>query len=301
MNELSKAHCSIWADLRGTSFSQGWLDAGGIRTRYLHAGNPGKPVLLLLHGVGGHAEAYARNLRAHAEHFDVWAIDMIGHGWSDKPHHNLEIPHYVEHVLKFLDAIGAKTAHISGESLGGWVASRIAADHPERVLRLVLNTAGGSQADPNVMARLKALSLQAASDPSWEFIKARVEWLMADKTMANDDLVATRQAIYAQPGMAEAMTYNMALQDMEIRQRNLMQSSDYGRIKAPTLVLWTSDDPTADVSEGRRIASMIPGALFTVMDGCGHWPQFEDTPTFDRIHTAFLLGEDVPEAAVVAQ
>ena len=88
---------------------------------------------------------------------------------------------------------------------------------------------------------------------------------------------------------------------MEIRQRNLMQSSDYGRIKTPTLVLWTSDDPTADVSEGRRIASMIPGALFTVMDGCGHWPQFEDTPTFDRIHTAFLLGEDVPEAAVVAQ
>jgi 2-hydroxy-6-oxonona-2,4-dienedioate hydrolase len=299
MTNKAEEHRSIWADLRGTTFSQGWLDAGGISTRYLHAGKTGKPTLLLLHGVGGHAEAYARNLRAHAEHFDVWAIDMIGHGWTDKASYNLEVSHYVDHVLKFMDAIGVQRAHISGESLGGWVASRIAADHPERVERLVLNTAGGSQADPNVMARLKALSLQAASDPSWEFIKARVEWLMADKSQVNDDLVATRQAIYAQPGMAEAMTFNMALQEMDIRLRNLIQPEDYGRIKAPTLVLWTSDDPTADVSEGRRIASMIPGALFTVMDGCGHWPQFEDTETFDRLHIGFLQGADLPEAKPV--
>lgn len=297
---MTQSHASVWADFRGTSFSQGWLDAGDIRTRYLHAGEKGKPVLLLLHGVGGHAEAYSRNLRAHAVDFDVWAIDMIGHGWSDKPHHNLEVAHYVNHVLSFLDAIGADKAHISGESLGGWVASRIAADYPERIERLVLNTAGGSQADPNVMARLKSLSLQAATDPSWEFIEARVQWLMADKSKANDDLIATRQAIYAQPGMAEAMVYNMALQEMDIRQRNLMQPADYGRIEAPTLVLWTSDDPTADVSEGRRIASMIPGALFTVMDGCGHWPQFEDAETFNRIHTNFLLGHDVPEASPVS-
>ena len=122
---------------------------------------------------------------------------------------------------------------------------------------------------------------------------------MADKSKVNDDLVATRQAIYAQPGMAQAMTFNMALQEMDIRLRNLIQPEDYGRIKAPTLVLWTSDDPTADVSEGRRIASMIPGALFTVMDGCGHWPQFEDTVTFDRLHIGFLQGADVPEAKPV--
>lgn len=299
MNASSVSHQSVWADLRGTSFSQGWLDVAGIRTRYLHAPNAGKPVLLLLHGVGGHAEAYSRNLRAHAEHFDVWAIDMIGHGWTDKANHNLEVRHYVDHVLAFLDVIGAESAHISGESLGGWVASRIAADHPHRIDRLVLNTAGGSQADPNVMARLKSLSLQAATDPSWEFIKARVEWLMADKGKANDDLVATRQAIYAQPGMAAAMVFNMALQDMDIRLRNIMQPDDYGRIEAPTLVLWTSDDPTADVSEGRRIASMIPGALFTVMDGCGHWPQFEDADTFNRTHINFLLGESFPEASPV--
>lgn len=91
----------------------------------------------------------------------------------------------------------------------------------------------------------------------------------------------------------------MVLQDMDTRVRNLMRPEDYARIKAPTLVLWTSDDPTADVSEGRRIASMIPGALFTVMDGCGHWPQFEDAETFNRLHLDFLLGREVAGAAPV--
>lgn len=302
MSETASAapYRSIWRDLQGVSFSQGFLDAGGIRTRYLHAGRTGAPPLLLLHGVGGHAEAYIRNLASHGEHFDVWAIDLIGHGWSDKKAEDREIRQYVDHVLKVLDTLGFEKASISGESLGGWVASRIAADHPERIDRLVLNTAGGSQADPVVMERLKTLSMRAASEPSWEFIKARVEWLMADKSKAYDDLVACRQAIYAQPGMAEAMKHNMVLQDMETRKRNLIYPADYGRIKAPTLVLWTSDDPTADVSEGRRIASMIPGALFTVMAGCGHWPQFEDPETFNRIHLAFLKNEAVPEAAPVA-
>ncbi len=290
---------SIWADLRGVSFTQGWIDAEGISTRYLRAGDPSKPTLICLHGVGGHAEAYVRNLKAHAEHFDVWAIDMVGHGWTDKPGVDLEIPVYIDHVQRFMRAAGIKRAHFSGESLGGWVASRLAADHPEQVDRLVLNTAGGSQADPNVMAKLKSLSMQAATSPTWEFIKSRIEWLMADKSKAYDDLIATRQAIYSQPGMEQAMRHNMILQEMDVRKRNLMLPAYYGRIKAPTLVLWTSDDPTADVSEGRRIASMIPGALFTVMEGCGHWPQFEDAARFNRLHLDFLLGRPVPEAQTV--
>lgn len=281
---------SIWGDLRGTSFSQGWLDAKGIRTRYLQSGSADMPPLLLLHGVGGHAEAYARNLKSHGEHFWTWAVDLIGHGWTDKPAIDREIPQYIDHVLRVLDTLKIDKVSVSGESLGGWVASRLAADHPDRVTRLVLNTAGGSQADPKVMERLKSLSMKAAMEPSWDFIKARVEWLMADKSKAYDDLVACRQAIYAQPGMAEAMKHNMVLQDLDIRTRNLMRAEDYGRIKAPTLVLWTSDDPTADVSEGRRIHSMIPGSLFTVMDGCGHWPQFEDAETFNRLHLNFLRG-----------
>ncbi|MDT7732666.1 MAG: 2-hydroxy-6-oxonona-2,4-dienedioate hydrolase, partial [Mycobacterium sp.] len=61
----SAAYESVWSDLQGVPFSQGYLDAGGVRTRYLHAGDPGRPALVFLHGSGGHAEAYVRNLEAH--------------------------------------------------------------------------------------------------------------------------------------------------------------------------------------------------------------------------------------------
>ena len=287
---LSALYTSMWADLRGASYSQRWLDVGGVMTRVLEAGAPSLPPLILLHGAGGHAEAYVRNLHAHAGHFRTWSVDMVGHGWTDLAAHDMEVEHYVAHILRFMDTVHVERASFSGESLGGWVASRLAADYPDRVDRLVLNTAGGSQADPKVMERIKALSQQAADDPSWAFIKARLEWLMADKSMVTDDLVATRQAIYARPGMPENMRHLMVLQDMHTRQRNLMRPEDYARIKAPTLVLWTSHDPSADVSEGRRIASMIPGAWFEVMQDCGHWPQFEDPITFNRLHLDFLLG-----------
>ncbi len=121
---------SVWSDLQGVPFSQGFLEAGGVRTRYLHAGDRDKPTLVLLHGSGGHAEAYVRNLESHAEHFSTWSIDMLGHGYTDKPGHPLEVAHYVDHLLAVFDAIGADRVHLSGESLGGWVAARAASDHP---------------------------------------------------------------------------------------------------------------------------------------------------------------------------
>jgi 2-hydroxy-6-oxonona-2,4-dienedioate hydrolase len=281
---------SVWSDLQGVPFEQGYLMVGGVRTRYLRAGDPGKPVLMLLHGSGGHAEAYVRNVAAHAEYFWTWAIDMLGHGYTDKPGRPLEISHYVEHLMAVLRTIGVERASVSGESLGGWVAARAAVDHPDVVDRLVLNTAGGSQADPAVMQRIITLSMAAAENPTWDTVQARIKWLMADKSKDYDDLVASRQRIYRQPGFVAAMRDIMALQDPEIRARNILGPDQYGAITAPTLVLWTSDDPTADVAEGRRIASMIPGARFEVMPGCGHWPQYEDAKTFNRLHLDFLLG-----------
>ena len=282
-------YTSVWSDLRQVEFSQGFLQAGPYRTRYLHAGDPSKPALIMLHGITGHAEAYVRNLAAHAEHFSVWAIDFIGHGYSAKPQHPLEIRHYTAQVNAFLDAIGVQKAYFTGESLGGWVTARFAAEHPERVERIVLNTMGGTMANPKVMERLYTLSIQAAEDPSWERVKARLEWLMADPAMVTDDLIRTRQAIFQQPDWLDACRANMALQDPEIRRRNMLTDADLASIQAPALVLWTTKDPSGPVAEAERIASLIPNAELAVMDNCGHWPQYEDTETFNKIHLDFLL------------
>ncbi len=283
---------SIWGDLRGVAFRQHWITAGGVQTRSLSTGESGE-TLLLLHGTGGHAEAYSRNIGPHGQYFRTHAIDMLGHGWTDKPDVPMHIGAYVDHLAHVLDGLGVERAHISGESLGGWVAARFALTHPDRVSRIVLNTTGGSTANPQVMARLKELTLRAATDPSWDFIKTRLEWLMHDKGHVNDDLIATRQAIYGAPGAADSMKRALILQDMEVRVQNMLADADWAAIKAPTLVLWTDHDPTNPVSEGARLASIIPNSRFAVIQGCGHWPQFEDADTFNAIHLAFLRGQDI--------
>ena len=280
---------SVWADLRGVTFSQGYLDADGIKTRYISSGTPDKPLLLCLHGVGGHAEAYSRNFGPHGEHFWVVAIDMLGHGWTDKPEINYQVKDYADHVLAVLKALGRERAHITGESLGGWVATYLAVHRPEVVDHLVLNTAGGWTAHPEVMARLKSLSNQAAEDPSWERIKTRLEFLMCDKSTVSDDLIETRRSIYSQPGFADTMKRIMCLQEMEIRRPNMITEEQYRSIKAPSLVVWTSHDPTATPAEGKEISEMIPNCKYVVMNECGHWPQFEDAELFNRLHIDFLL------------
>lgn len=284
-----RPYTSVWSDLTGTEFSQGFVDADGYRTRYLHTGDESQPTLILLHGITGHAEAYVRNLRSHGEHFSVWSIDLIGHGYSAKPDHPLEIAHYADHVLKFMDAIGVDRAHLSGESVGGWTAARLAIDRPDKVDRVALNTMGGTMANPQVMERIFALSMEAAKDPSWERVKARLEWLMADPAMVTDDLIRTRQAIFEQPDWLKACENNMALQHMEIRRRNMISDDDLRSMTVPALVLWTTKDPSGPVDEGRRIASLIPNAQLAIMNECGHWPQYEDPATFNRIHLDFLL------------
>jgi 2-hydroxy-6-oxonona-2,4-dienedioate hydrolase len=287
---VNKPYSSIWMDLMGIPFTQGYIDAKGVRTRYLYSGAKDKPALFLLHGTGGHAEAYIRNLDAHSKHFATWAIDMIGCGMTDKPPVDLEIAVYVRHLCDVMDALGVETASISGESLGGWVAARFALDFPNRVDRLVLNTAGGAWSNPEVMQRVKSLSMAAVEDPSWERIRTRLEFLVHDKSKVSDDLVATRRAIYAQPGMVDAMRRALVLQEMDVRRHNLLTPDDWKKIRASTLVLWTSHDPTAPASEGEKISKLIPNAKFVVMEDCGHWPQYEDPQLFNRIHLDFLLG-----------
>ena len=285
---MATPHTSLWADLQGVAFEQAYVDVDGVRTRYLHAGQKGKPALIFIHGTGGHAEAYSRNLRAHGEHFDVYAIDMLGHGFTDKPDKPYLIDDYVAHLRGFMDKLKLDRASLSGESLGGWVAAHFAVVHPERVSKLVLNTASGDKVNPEALARLRTLSVEAINDPSYERIRGRLEWLMHDKSKVNDDLVASRQAIYAQPSMKRAIHHILALHTPEARAKYAIKPEQWKALKAPTLVLWTDNDPTATVQVGQELADAIPGSAFVVMKGCGHWPQFEDADTFNRIHIEFL-------------
>jgi 2-hydroxy-6-oxonona-2,4-dienedioate hydrolase len=190
-----------------------------------------------------------------------------------------------------MDAVGMARASLSGESLGGWIAGAFAVMHPDRVDRLVLNTASAEKISPKALEALRASTLAAVEDPDWDRVRSRLEWLMRRPADVHDDLVASRQRIYRRPDMAAGIHHLLCLHTIEARQRSALKAEEWGALKAPTLVLWTSHDPTSTVEVGRELAALIPGSRFEVMQECGHWPQFEDSETFNRLSIDFLLGK----------
>ncbi|MHC4067457.1 MAG: alpha/beta fold hydrolase, partial [Planctomycetota bacterium] len=95
-----------------------FVDAGGIRTRLLYAGDPAHPPLLLIHGFGVSADTWLRNIGPLAEAFFVCAPDMVGHGFTDPVDFGGHAPHRqtVDHLCRLADTLGFDSFAVSGSS-----------------------------------------------------------------------------------------------------------------------------------------------------------------------------------------
>ncbi len=280
---------TAWLDLTGIPFCVDWVDAAGIPTRRLVAGEG--PDVVFLHGTSGHLEAFTRNFSAHVEAgYRCHAIDMLGHGYTGKPDYDYEIPRYVEHLRAFLAAAGIDRVNLAGESLGGWVAAVFAAETPEQVISLQLIASGGTKANPEVMERIKTSTRRAVTTDDIDLTRQRLHLLMHDP--ANDvseELVEVRHRIYHEPDFVENVDHLLCLQEMEIRQRNLLRPETLAKLGVlPTLVIWGNDNPFGDVPEATKMHEDIPGSRLEIFENCGHWPQHEQHERYNPLAVAFL-------------
>ena len=144
-----------------------YYDAAGIRTRCFEKGE-GKPVILL-HGGGGHAETWVKNLIPLSAKFRVLAIDYLGHGYTDKPKIDYNLDAFSKHLLDFMDAAQIKKAHLVGESQGGQISVLTAYEHPERVDKLGLIVGGIPSNEHGYVSgqnRLQELTRDATGTPT---------------------------------------------------------------------------------------------------------------------------------------
>ncbi|MCA1005302.1 alpha/beta fold hydrolase [Rhodococcus hoagii] len=279
---------TIWTDLAGTDFEVSHSPIDGAQTRVLRAGSG--DAVVMLHGTSGHLEAFVRNIPVFAEQFEVHALDMLGHGYTDNPGGDLRIPRYVRHVLDYLDGRGIERAHFVGESLGGWVAARLAADNPERVGRIVLVAPGGTVADPQVMERIRTSTRAAVESDDRELTRRRLELLMHDPANVTRELVDVRHTIYHRPAFVDGIDELLCLQEMENRTEDLLTAEQMARISAPTLIVWGAQNPFGDVPEAHRMQQSIPGSQLEVFPECGHWPQHEHADRFNELALKFFAG-----------
>ena len=283
---------SIWVELLGAQVR--FCDAKGMRTRYIEAGD-GDP-LILMHGSGGHAESFHKNVVPLGKHFHTYAIDMANHGFTDNHPSMPGTPGIADHLLRFMDSVGIERAHLAGESLGGAAAAKFALDHPDRVLKLIYITGAGLDLGPEAAKLAEAgrdslLRLTAAATASLtrESVRERLAWLFVDPEKSiTDELVEVRYQIYERrASLAPALKappsgpggVGVTFTPEKLRQ-----------IKAPFFFLWTDHNPTTPWQVAEMAHKQFPGSKFHVIKNAGHWPQLEQTEEFHRVIVDFLKG-----------
>ena len=287
---------SFWVELLDASVYQ---LKGRYLTRVIEAGK-GEP-LILLHGTGGHAENYVRNIAPLARHHRVIAFDFLWHGRSQTAGFSAEVlPPLVDQVLDVLDTLRIERAHVEGQSLGGWVAMLFALKHPKRVSRLILTTPMGYRPDEGAVpgyvehdpTPTRESNLAVLREPTYDNVKKRLERIVANPAVVEDESIRVRQRFYSDPAVnavqRELMTHYLG---GEAPKRHVVTDALARKISAPTLVYW-GDKNFVPAPVGERLARQIPQGKFFCAPNTGHWAQFESHEAHNREALRFLAQKE---------
>ena len=288
---MTERFTTVWEQIADVPHTLEFPEIAGTRTRVLRLAqhNAGNGTILMLAGTTGHIEAYTHNLRALSATYEVIAYDYPGHGYSTLVQGSLEIEDYAKHLVALVQHYGI-TPHLMGESLGGWIALKTVPDHADLFASVILSAPGGRMISAGQLNGTQSVSSDAVANPTWDNVKRRLGVVIHDPEKISDELVAVRQAIYAQPGFVESAKAIAALRTPEVRERNAVTDADYERQPLPTLLVWTDHEPSGSPEVGRSLAAKLPHGTFVLVEGAAHWPQWESPEKFNDAVLAFLEG-----------
>jgi len=261
----------------------------GIRYHYTEYPAPGRDVLLI-HGFSSSTytwEKVAPSLQQLGYH--VWALDMKGFGWSDKPRGAAyDTVTLTEEVRKWMDAMGLKDAVIAGNSLGGGVAWLMALMHPDKVNSLILVDAAAYPIEMPSVMKMSALPLSAAVSKLF-FSRGIVRWSLREVYYRRDlithaqvdayyDRLRTKNALDAQIAVVQSLDYKK----FEPYIRRIPE------IKKRTLIIWGENDRWVPLHVGQRLNKELPASKLVVIPSCGHIPQ-EECPDVTAKHMAEFI------------
>jgi pimeloyl-ACP methyl ester carboxylesterase len=250
--------------------------ANGLRMGYVELGDPGKPVLVFLHGVTNSSLGYLPLGHLLSKHYRVFLLDQRGHGESDKPECCYTRLNFAHDVKLFLDLFGVERAHVAGHSLGGMVAQTFAAFWPERVDRLmIIGSTIGRRSPPSPDAArpppvlgawdAEIRKLRDPIDPDSAFMKS---WWDVPGVDAE-----TQRHMRRESARIPADIWRAILDQGEVS-RDLRTTAE--RIKAPTLLLFAGKDALFSAADNREMEAWLPRAKSVTLPMLGHSLPEED-------------------------
>ena len=237
----------------------------GVRVHYLEAGRDGAADLLLIHGLGGSIESWSEVFDRLAEMFHVIAVDLPGYGSSDKPDAPYTMEYFGGVLRSFIDALGLDRVILVGHSMGGAVAIKAYSRCEGRIGGLILiDCAGVSGAAAEVIRRYMGdgWTLESLRRLYLERIIGRLGELDEEKL---------RRTWIERRGSPSLNAYLRALESLS----KPIPEEEIRGIRAPTLILWGSDDGLTPLEDGVRLNRLIAGSRLVVIEGAGHSPHSE--------------------------
>ncbi|MDN4984304.1 alpha/beta hydrolase [Bradyrhizobium sp. WYCCWR 13022] len=296
---MSDDYKSIWTELCKLPLRQDYVDAKGVKTRYINAGPKSAPKVIMLHGMGGSWENLYCNIADHAQHFDTYGYDMVGHGFSDKPDKPRSTVEYAEHLLAFMDAMSIEKASLLGLSLGSWVATKFAAMYPDRVEKVTMVSAWGrpytseAEVEKNraLMASSRERRLAAVANPTWQAMDEVFAHLISDPKKRVPDLLALRQIIYRQPEMKRAMENILEGLNPDTWNTNAVSDDEVKKIQNPYLIVAAISHKDVFLESAYAYAKLLKNAQLIEFPGTSHFPHLERASDFNRMNIEFLRGQ----------
>mgnify|MGYP003342865277 CR=1 FL=1 len=244
-----------------------FVQANGLRVGY-DAHGAGPP-MVLLHGAGSSSrDDYAAQVPLFARAFRLHLLDARGHAttrWD--PADGFASDDLVADLLGFVDALGLRTFHLVGFSLGAMTALRFAARHPER-LRTLVSIGISPAAEPrrSVARRLLDPDRIEREDPTWAAELHRRH----DATQGPGAFARVLRAVIA-----------------DVESAPLLTPGELRRIELPAMVVVGDRDPFTPVGQAWELARQLPDARLFVAPGCGHDVMVRRPALFNEAMSAF--------------
>ncbi len=260
-------------DEEGTAESQYlFADTAVGRLRYAQCGADG-PVLILVHGFGGDLDNWLFNIDALAAGARVYALDLPGHGQSEKVIGDPSLGGLAGALQAFMHTIGVDRAHLAGHSMGAAVVARLACDAPGQVESLTLISAAGL--GPEINADYINGFVDATTRRE---LKPALMNLFADSNLVNRSLVDDVLKYKRIDGVDDALRQLASGLFADGIQQNLL-APEITDLSLDTLVIWGREDKVIPASQ----AHVIGGARVEIIDDAGHMVQMEQATGVNKL------------------
>ena len=267
-----------------SSFSQGLQDKSvtvfGAKINYIEAGDPAKPNVILLHGLGGSTGNWIANMAALSQGYHVIVLDQVGFGKSDKPFLKYRVGTFVDFLDKFMFELKIEKASLVGNSMGGWVAAMMAVKYPNRVEKIVLADAAGI-----VPAKYDENQVYQLNNSTRDEIRANMKLIFASPMLQNN-AVLVDQFMTSRVTANDGITINAMIES--IKRKEDFLNDHLGEIKKPTLIIWGKQDGLLPIADAYTFNKGIANSELVIFDACGHVPQFEKAADFNKAVLVFL-------------